>query len=542
MDTVWPATGAASIDSASVQRRDLARDIVLGGGGSTSENLAATVWRVAAARREHPAILSSGKPITYGWIRNAAARIRDYLLRRPDFRPGALVVLALENSPEYVAAFYGVLLADGVVVPVSPRVERERWQRIYESCEPTVVLSRKADLPAEMFRSTDCRSLLPRDGEDVHEEPDGDDAPGAGVARGGRDLAVVMFTSGSTGAPKGVMLSHRNLLSNTRSILGYLPITADDRALMVLPFYHAFGNSVLQTHLLAGATLVLNSSLAIPATVVQALREHRITSLSGVPEVFTLLLRYATWDRGEMPDLRYMAVAGGALRPDLAEQMARTIAPAEFYVMYGQSEATARLSFLPPDVRQARCGSIGKAIPGVGLRVVDQQGASVRPGQVGMLQARGDNIMLGYWRDPEGTASVLSDGWLSCGDLATVDEDGFIYLRGRASHLVKLQGHRVHPAEIEDFVAARFPGSQAVVLPYVADEFTRLALFLAPSPGVQWSARDVRQACVRELPHYKIPHRIEILDCLPLNGALKVDRGELSRRLGSSPDRRENGS
>ena len=246
-----------------------------------------------------------------------------------------------------------------------------------------------------------------------------------------------------------------------------------------------------------------------------------------------MLLRYAPWQRGDLPDLRYMAVAGGAMRPELAEQVSQCIAPADLFVMYGQSEATARLSYLPPAASESRRGSIGRGIPGVELRVVGPEGQAVRAGEVGMLQARGDNIMLGYWQDPQGTADVLQDGWLSTGDLATVDEDGFIYLRGRASQLIKLQGHRVHPGEIEDAVARHFPGSQVVVLPYEDEELTRLALFFAPPRGASCTERDVLQVCRRELPHYKIPQRIEMLERLPLNVALKVDREALARRVRS---------
>ena len=329
------------------------------------------------------------------------------------------------------------------------------------------------------------------------------------------------------------MLSHRNLLSNARSISKFLPIRDDDRALVVLPFYHAFGNSILQTHLLAGATLILDGSLAIPATITQAICERQATSFSAVPELFAMLMRFAPWQRGDMPHLRYMTVAGGALRPELADQISQRIAPADFYVMYGQTEGTARLAYLPPDARQSHRDSIGQAIPGVELRVVDEQGAEAAVGEVGMLQARGDNIMLGYWCDPEGTAEVLQNGWLSTGDLAAVDQSGLIYLRGRVNRLVKLQGLRVHPAEIEDVVARHFPGTQVVVFPYEAENLTRLALFCAPHGDAALNDRDIYQVCIRQLPYYKVPQHIEVLDRLPLNGGMKVDRLELARRLTS---------
>ena len=537
MDMVWLDFDAAS--STSAGNRGLAGDFKSAEPFAGRDNLVAAVWQVAAVRRSHPAALWRGHTISYDWIRAAAATVCEYLLCRADFRPGMRVVVALENSPEYLAAFYGVLLADGVVVPVSPRIERERWRHICQSCMPVAVLSRRKEAQSVIVEATERAVALQLNLDPVQAIPKSFGASPT-VRRGGADLAMIMFTSGSTGAPKGVMLSHRNLLSNARSILDYLPIREDDRALVVLPFYHAFGNSVLQTHLLAGATLIQEGSLVIPATVVEALRERHATSFSGVPEVYDMLMRFAPWQSGELPHLRYMAVAGGEMRPELAEQVSQMIAPSDLYVMYGQTEGTARLAYLSPRSRRTHRGSIGKAIPGVELRIVNERGAAVAAGEIGMLQARGDNVMLGYWQDPQGTAAVLRrDGWLSSGDLATVDEEGFIYLRGRANRIVKLQSNRVHPAEIEDVVARHFPGAQVAVVPYQVNELTRLALFCTSPRDAALTDRDVHQLCVRELVYYKVPQYIEVLDCLPLNGGLKVDREALARRVCSRGQMKE---
>lgn len=476
-----------------------------------------------AKRAAQPALIAGGQSVSYGALRTAAWNVQRYLRSRDDFRPGSLVALRLENSPEYLVAFYGVLMADGVVVPLPPAIEPARWQQICRACRPTVVISRSQDITHSTV--PDSVTTL-----DVRHSP----LP-SGVfpvtQRGGQDLAVILYTAGSTGTPKGVMLSHRNLLANAQSILDYLPIRRDDRALVVLPFYHAFGNSILQTHALIGATLVLGESLTFPISILQALQKHQATSFSAVPEVFAMLLRFARLAETPLPSLRYMSVAGGALQPDLALQIARSIAPAQFYVMYGQTEATARLAYLPPAELTQRWGSIGGPIPGVELRVVDDRGDPVAAGSIGRLQARGENVMLGYWQDPKATASLLQGGWLDTGDLATADEDGYLYLRGRSSLLVKIQGHRVHPVEVEEAVARHLPGAQVVVMPYQPDGATRLALFLVPAGGVPVSEREIRRICARELPRHKIPSQIEVLDHWPLNEARKVDRGALVKRL-----------
>jgi acyl-CoA synthetase (AMP-forming)/AMP-acid ligase II len=436
------------------------------------------------------------------------------------------VALRLSNSAEYIAAFYGALLADCVVVPLPVSIEKTRWRHIQELCSPQVVISRDKDFKGS---KEDCETILLGLSNSAEEMSSPD------PRRCGDDLAMVLFTSGSTGAPKGVMLSHSNLLANAESILRDLPIVADDKALAFVPFYHSFGNSILQTHMLAGATLVIGANLMFPNSIMQALSKFEATSFSAVPEVYDKLLKYGKLGEVPLPNLRYMTVAGGEMRPDTARDIAARISPATFHIMYGQSEAGPRLTSLPPDQLHLRPGSIGKPIRGVELSVRDESARELPPNVVGMLYARGKNVMLGYWNDPEGTAKVLSqDGWLQTGDLAHRDDDGFFYLDGRANLLVKVQGHRVHPAEIESVVEANFPEIRAVALPIVREGETRFALIVASPNNRLIDASEIRAVCVRELPTFKVPQHIEIVSELPLTAAHKVDRAALLQRISRS--------
>jgi acyl-CoA synthetase (AMP-forming)/AMP-acid ligase II len=268
-----------------------------------------------------------------------------------------------------------------------------------------------------------------------------------------------------------------------------------------------------------------------PATIPQAIAKFDATSFSGVPEVYGMLMKYGRLGEQTMPRLRYMSVAGGQLRHDLAVQIADLIAPADFYVMYGQSEAAARLAVLPPDQLKVREGSIGKALSGVELAVLDDSNQALPQGEAGMLCARGPNVMLGYWQDDAASAEALSEGWLRTGDLARADADDYFYIEGRANLLVKVQGYRVHPTEIESVVEAAFPGVRAVALPMQHAGETRFALFVAPQGGATVDLTTLRVVCQRELPSYKIPVHVEILEELPLTSGYKVDRAALSRRL-----------
>ncbi len=487
-----------------------------------ANNLGTALLGVARDRADHPAVETKTGVFSYGWLLHAADCVRRYLCAQPGHQAGARVALQLANSPEYLVAFYGALLADCVAVPLPVSLEGQRRQEILELCQPDVLISRPEDYGAQQCDASIATLRLPENNTQEISLP----AP----RRQGHDLAMLLFTSGSMGAPKGVMLSHRNLLANADSILRELPVRAEDRALVVLPFCHAFGNSILQTHILSGATLLLRGALTFPVSTVEALHESGATTFSAVPELYGMLLKYGRLGERPFQTLRYMTVAGGELRHDLAADVARRIAPAPFYVMYGQSEATGRLAVLPPAELHARRASIGKPIWGVELSVRDEANRQLPPGAVGMLCARGENVMLGYWESPAATADVMrGDGLLQTGDLAHHDEDGYFYLHGRANLLVKVQGHRVHPGEIEAMVEAGFPGTHAVAIPVTRGEGTRFVLFLASRDDRPIDVAKIRATCQRELPSYKLPLHFEVLDALPLTSGLKVDRAALGR-------------
>ncbi|MGD9857088.1 MAG: class I adenylate-forming enzyme family protein [Planctomycetaceae bacterium] len=491
------------------------------------QHLGTAFLQAARFRPRHPAVITPGGDCSFAQLESAAIAVRNQLLDHTSFRPGDRITLLLDNSAEYVAAFYGVLLAGGVAVPLPPDVEQHRLQYVTGLCESAIVLTS----PDVAQRRPDLRCMA---AQHVCPRPPQATAPieTPVLARGNDELAAILFTSGSTGDPKGVMLTHRNLLSNAWSICEYLGIDAGDRALAVLPFYHAFGNSILQTHILSGATLVLDAALTFPKSIGEAIEAHRATSFSAVPWVYQNLLRHSGIGQVRFSSLRYMSVAGGALPPAQAAEVVRRISPARFFVMYGQTEATARLSYLPPEQLSRRPGSVGKGLDGVTLEVVDTTGRPVEPGRCGEIRARGPNVMQGYWRDPAGTAQMLRDGWLYTGDRATVDADGYIYPQGRANALVKLQGHRVHPAEVERVITERYPALQAVVVPFDLPEgTTRLALFVqrqASDSAV--GPAELRQCCREQLSRHKIPSYVEILDEFPRTGAFKLDRIQLARR------------
>ncbi len=253
--------------------------------------------------------------------------------------------------------------------------------------------------------------------------------------------AEIIFTSGSTGKPKGVMISHKNLIANTGSIVEYLKLIRDDRMLVVLPFYYCYGLSLLHTHLRVGGSIVFNNSFIFLGKVIKDLLEYKCTGFAGVPSHFQILLRKSdSFKKTKFPDLKYVTQAGGKLAPIFIDEFRESHPEVKFIVMYGQTEATARLSWLPPELYEKKKGSMGKGIPGVELKVVNENGEKIKPGETGEVIARGDNIMMGYFADEEGTKNAIRNGWLYTGDLGTVDEDGYIYLTARSKEIIKSQG------------------------------------------------------------------------------------------------------
>jgi long-chain acyl-CoA synthetase len=346
--------------------------------------------------------------------------------------------------------------------------------------------------------------------------------------------ALVLYTSGSTGRPHGVIQTFRNIDANTRSIVEYLGLTSQDRALVTLPLYYCYGRSVLQTHLFAGGSVFLDNRMAFPRTVLETLASEECTGFAGVPLTFEILRRQVEVSTIGFPQLRYLTQAGGAMTPDTISWVRTAFQPAKLFVMYGQTEATARLSYLPPDRAEDKAGSIGIAIPGVELRVVDEHCRELPAGEIGELVARGPNVTPGYLDEPEESAAILRDGWLWTGDLADRDVVGYFYHRGRAKEILKIGGHRVSPTEIEQVITRHPDVAEAAVIAVKNDLKGEVpGAVVVPWPGSRPTEADLLQFCRERLPAYQVPVIFLLVKSLPRNESGKLLRAELAARHGA---------
>jgi acyl-CoA synthetase (AMP-forming)/AMP-acid ligase II len=331
------------------------------------------------------------------------------------------------------------------------------------------------------------------------------------------------------------MLSHANLASNVLSIVQYLRLTASDRVLAALPFFYSYGNSVLHTHLAVGATLVLEAGMMYPQRIVDTMRAERVTGFSGVPWMFVLLLNRTAFGTmaSEFPALRYFTQAGAAMAPGDIERVRAAFPAVEFYVMYGQTEATARLTYMPPAGLEAKRGSAGRAIPGVALEIRRVDGSVASPHETGEVHASGPNIMLGYWNAPDATTSAISvessGRWLRTGDVGYRDADGYLYLVGRSSEIIKTGAHRVSPAEIEEVILRLDGVAEAAACGVPDDQLGEaIQIVIVPKSGTRLTERDVLAHCRRELSLYKMPKRVLFSASLPRTTSGKVRRKALA--------------
>lgn len=493
-------------------------------------------------RPEKTVLIHAGRRTGYGEILRRSTALAS-ALQGFGLKKGDRVVIALENGSEYLVAYFGVLLAGCVTVPISPMTTAAGYFKIMSDCGPRAVISGPALLKSIERHNTPCPLLfiLVNGSLDIAGPPgtvlasfEECSAQGAArlqhPARSDRDLASIIYTSGTTGNPKGVMLSHRNLSANTDSIIEYLGLSSSDSVMVVLPFHYSYGNSLLLTHVSSGGTLVVENSFIYPNVVLERMNSERVTGFAGVPSTFAILCHRSNFKQTEFPHLRYVTQAGGPMPHAMAYEILKAVPHSKLYIMYGQTEAGARLSYLPPEDLHRKHGSIGKAIPGVRLEVLNEKGEPVRPGETGEIAASGENVMLGYWQNPEETAKTIRGGRLFTGDMATVDEEGYIYIISRKSDMIKSAAHRIAPREIEEVILEHPSVLEAAVVGRPDQMLGEsICAFVVLKDAHVCAENELLRLCTRSLPPFKMPKKICFVPNLPKTASGKIKKEELKK-------------
>jgi len=486
------------------------------------------------------AFVEGERTTSYRMLGDQMFRVAHFL--RTQIVMGDRVALLLENSAEYAAACYGVWLAGGVVVGLNTALKARDLANLVTHCEARWLIADSANRElAAIAQSCDCRLIATGDAgvaADVFVEV----VRWADLQSVAQDLlaeltvtpdqlAAIIYTSGTTGHPKGVVLSHANLAANIGSIRQYLPIRPDDRTLCVLPFYYSYGNSVLHSHLSCGATLILENSLMYPHKVLARMAELKATAFAGVPSTFYLLLARTKPAEFDLSSLRYCTQAGGGMDKAKISLWRDVLPQAQFFVMYCQTEATARLTYLPPAQLADKVGSVGIAIPGVELAVHNEHDVEVDAGTSGEICARGDNVMRGYWRDERETAAVLRNGWLHTGDVGYRDADGFFFLVGRNKEMIKTGAHRVSPREIEELVASVDGVAEVAVIGMADDVMGQVIKACVVAVDGNHEAlyleelrKKILRLCREQLAIYKMPKAVAFYQSFPKTASGKIQK------------------
>jgi acyl-CoA synthetase (AMP-forming)/AMP-acid ligase II len=432
-------------------------------------------------------------------------------------REGDRVLIGCSLSPSSALVYLGAMYAGLVAVPVEDRVLTASAAMLLEATGAKAVWT-EAGLRG---RGNYKGSVLCLEGDLARESLEMM-LPAACVAS---DLAALMATSGSTGVPRFVMVSHGNLIANTQAIIRSQRLASDERAMMILPVSYCFGASVLHSHLYQGGGVVIDRRFMFPDKVLQAIAHFGCTTFAGVPTVYNVLLRRSNIRRIAMPGLRRFLQAGGALAPQKISEMRAAFPLTKFYVMYGQTEATARISCMEPERWEEKRGSVGLPLDNLIARIANEQGNDLPAGQVGELRVKGPSICSGYLNDPEEMRGVFCDGWLRTGDFARQDEEGYLWIVGRKGLFLKMRGIRVSFAEVEERVTA-IPGvyeCAAIAVEHL-EAGEALVLLIVPDQGATILEEEVR----RHLPAHWALDAIRLISELPKTSAGKIARSSLS--------------
>jgi long-chain acyl-CoA synthetase len=492
-----------------------------------SNNLALELTSTARAYGQRPAIRLDKDVVTYAELDQATARVAG-LLRELGVEPGDAVGVMLPNVPYFAFAYHGVLRAGGVVVPMNVLLkQREVAFHLGDSQAKLVFAWHEFAEPAQRGADeagADCVIVAPGAFERLLGRTE---AATEVVDRAGGDTALILYTSGTTGTPKGAELTHSNLASNVEVVVRMLSVVADDVILGALPLFHAFGQTCgLNTAICSGACLALVPRFDA-GRVLETIERERVTVFEAVPTMYVALLNHSGRERFDISTLR-LCVSGGAALP--VEVLRGFEAAFDCAVLegYGLSETSPVASFSQAD-RERKPGSIGTPVEGVEMKVVGEDRTEVAPGEVGEIAIRGPNVMKGYWHRPDATAEAIDeDGWFYTGDMARVDEDGYFFIVDRKKDMIIRGGYNIYPREIEE-VFYEHPSVREVAVigvPHaVLGEEVAAAVIL--KPGAHVTAEELRDYVKEQVAAYKYPRHVWFADELPKGATGKVLKREI---------------
>ena len=499
-------------------------------------NLSSVLEQAVASQPDRPAVRMDQLVLTYRQLHEAAAKVTA-LLSAAGIGPGDRVGLMLPNVPAFPIAFYGALGAGAIVVPMNPLLKsREVAYYLGDSGAKVLLAWHTAAGEAAKGAADAGAQMICVDEPDLAGLLAGLAPLASWADAAADDDAVILYTSGTTGTPKGAQLTHGGLARNARLTAETLLNNSPDDVMMgCLPLFHVFGlTSGLNATVTAGGTLTLLPRFD-PGKALEIIERDSVTIFEGVPTMYSALLHSPERATTDVSSLRLCVSGGAALPVEVLRQFEEAFGVA-ILEGYGLSETSPVASFNHPD-RERKAGSIGTPIAGVEMRVVDEAGNDVPQGEVGEIAIRGHNVMKGYWGKPAETAAAIPDGWFRTGDLARVDEDGYFFIVDRKKEMIIRGGYNVYPREIEEAIHEHPAVAEVAVIGIPHDSLgEEVGAAVALKPGATATPDELKEFAKQRVAAYKYPRYVWLVDALPKGPTGKILRREVvPPHLGGSP-------
>jgi long-chain acyl-CoA synthetase len=505
-----------------------------------------TLLTSVARYPDDTALIVSDVRMSYREVLDYACRLAHALQARGVCR-GDRVVIFMDNTWQCAVSIYGILIAGGVFVIVNPQTKTDKLAFILRDSDARILLTepnllRVFTSVAEMLPKLKVlcafeAKILPTGVENMDDALANMPIKPPLQSTISLDLAALIYTSGSTGEPKGVMHTHQSMLFALQSLVEYLRLEKTDRLLCLLPLAFDYGLYQLLMTFYTGASLVLERSFTYPAQALNMMEAEGVTVFPGVPTIFTMLLAAHEHKPLSFPKIRRVTNTAAALPSSFNSRLREIFPSADIYRMYGLTECK-RVSYLPPEQIDQKPDSVGIAIPGTEVMVLDSAGQPVKPGEVGTLYVRGSHVMLGYWNQPEKSAYMLKQGllpgerMLCTHDLFTVDEDSYLYFIGRTDDIIKSRGEKISPLEVETVVYG-IPGIREVAVLGMPDPLLGQAViaFVSAMEGSSISEAQIKKLCKDKLEAFMVPKHVRFLAELPKSANGKTDKKALAALL-----------
>ena len=498
------------------------------------------VWRnVVEKFPRKTAVICEGQEHSYAEMDEVIVRAGSVLRARFDLQKGDRVAVAMPNSLEFFITYWATVLSGGVIAPINTRLGPPEMKFVAENVGAKALVVHRQVWPAvePCLPDSGAPPLVTVDFEHeghsaweaLIEGADGAPEPSPVTED---DLAVIAYTSGTTGQPKGAKMNNGNILFNVKNCLVAHSFRHEDVHLLVVPMFHCTPlYSLLPASAYLGSTIVIAPRPHI-GEVAELIQQHRVTAFIGVPTLFHFLVTMRDFDKYDFSSLKMVSYAGATMPMQTIQRLKDRLPWVELRNFFGLTETTSVTHVLPGPDALERADSVGKVLPDVGAMIADGEGKPLPPGQIGELCFRQENIVPGYWNRPGMLEESIRDGWFHTGDLAYVDHDGYLYLRGRSKDMIIVGGENVYANEVEAVIMSH---GEVLDCAVVGVEATGVRSYLGElvkavvvaEEGAELSEAHIKRHCAQHLASYKVPQLVEFRAELPRNPSGKVLKREL---------------